>query len=132
VTHLDTPLIAEAAKRTSVCWVRAADATRPVWHVWDGEAVLVVVGGDEQPFGVIDVPAEVEVTLHSADTRARLATWAGSADILAPGSPEWEAAAALLVAAAQNTTDRVARVEAWRTGSRLLRIAPHPATPHTG
>jgi hypothetical protein len=124
VTYLKTHLIAEAAKKTSVCWVRAAGATSPVWHVWDGEAVLIVVGGDEQPFPEVDAPSTVEVTLHSADTRARLITWTGSADILEPGSPVWEAAAALLVAAAQNTTDRRARVDAWRSGSRLLRITP--------
>lgn len=130
MTHLDIPLIAEAAKKTSVCWVGVAGATFPVWHVWDGQAMLIVAGGDEQPFPDIDAGATVEVTLHSADTRARLITWTGSAEILPPGSPEWEAAAALLVAAAQNTIDRRARVAAWLTGSRLVRIAPgalHPS-----
>jgi hypothetical protein len=127
-------LVAELAKKTSVCWLtyRAPyadrDLTHPAWHVWvdvDGEAALYVVsGGTEQPLPGIEAADRVEVTLRSKENGGRLVTWVAAASAVLPGDPHWEPATAALVSDRLNGPDLATAAEGWAATSRVTRLVP--------
>jgi hypothetical protein len=128
------PLIVEAARKSSVCWVgyrhpEGVVNDRLAWHVWHDDAVVVLAGDTGQPLEGLALAAEAEVTLRSKDTRQRLVTWPARVEVVEPGTEEWDAHAAALAAARLNLTDPVAAVGSWRTDPRVsvVRLNPPPA-----
>ena len=51
-----------------------------------------------------------------------------SVSVVEPGTDEWEAHAAALVAARLNLADPAAAVERWRTGCSVVRLNPPPSS----
>jgi hypothetical protein len=128
------PLVVEAARKSSVCWVgyrhpEGVVTDRLAWHVWHDDAVVVLAGDTGQPLEGLALAAGAEVTLRSKDTRQRLVTWPARVEVVEPGTEEWDAHAAALAAARLNLTDPAAAVESWRTDPRVsvVRLNPPPA-----
>lgn len=127
-------LVAELAKKTSVCWLSYPEPysdrmrTHPAWHVWvdgDGEAALCVVsGGTEQPLPGIERADRVEVTLRSKENGGRLVTLVADAAAVLPGDPLWAPVTAALVTARLNVPDQAAAAAGWAETSRVTRLVP--------
>ncbi len=119
-------LLAAAAGKAGLLWVLPGEGrphARPLWHVWHADAVHVVVGGGEQPDPFVGAePATLR--LPSKDTGAALADVQVRPVDLAPGTPEWDAAAAALKASRLNAPEAAALLIRWASGSRLLRLEP--------
>jgi len=108
------PLVATAAGKAGLVWVSAGGARpKAVWHVWHGDAVLVVVGGGEQPDPVGEAE-RVRVTIPSKDNRARLVAIMASVEEVRPGDDRWEASV-------------FAQPAVWTRSSRVLRLVPDRA-----
>ncbi len=124
-------LIAELAKKTSVCWLRYGPPSpsgpapsHAVWHTWYDEALWVVSGGDEQPLpGIADVD-RVAVTMRSKENGGRLLTWVGSRSEVRPGDELWAPATAALVADRLNLDDLGTAADTWAATSVVSRIVP--------
>jgi len=119
-----TALIAELAKKTSVCWVRHGGRAHPLWHVWVEDALCVVSGGTEQPFPDVADGELVEVVMRSKDDGGRLLTWVGTASVVAPDDERWETVTAALVAARLNLPDVSTAADGWARTSTVRRIVP--------
>lgn len=121
------PLVATAAGKAGLVWV-SADGARPqaVWHVWHGDAVLVVVGGGEQPDPVGEAE-RVRVTIPSKDNRARLVAVIATVEEVRPDGDRWEASVFALAAQRLNTSTSVDQPAVWATSSRVLRLVPDRA-----
>lgn len=117
-------LVAEATRRSGLVWVRPSSGgpERPVWHVWDESAALVVTGGLEQPFPDAD---EVVVAVRS---RARqgdlLVRWVAAVVVLEPGAEGYDDAVRLLHAERLNAPDGEQQPARWARESRVLRLVP--------
>ena len=122
--QLTSALVAELAKKTSVCWVRWGDRTHAVWHVWHDDSLCVVSGGDEQPLPDIDDGARVEVVLRSKDNGGRLVTWVGTASVVRPDSEAWGPVTAALVPDRLNAPDLATTADGWAQTSVVRRIVP--------
>jgi hypothetical protein len=129
-------LVAEAARKSAVCWVGyrhpgGVVADRLVWHVWHDGAVVVLAGpaalAGQELEGLTEAD-QAEVTMRSKDTRARLVTWPARVEVVGPGAPEWAAHAAALAAARLNLPDPAAAVESWKAGCAVVRLNPPSAT----
>lgn len=123
-TGLGRALIAELAKKTSVCWVRHGDRTQAVWHAWHDDSLCVVSGGDEQPLPDVEDGGLVEVVLRSRDNGGRLVTWVGTASVVHPGSEEWDEVTAALVPGRLNVPDLATAADTWARTSVVRRIVP--------
>ncbi len=126
---LTAALIAELAKKTSVCWLRYAVGDDPAtehaaWHVWHDDALLLVSGGPEQPLPGIAETDRVEVTMRSKDNGGRLVTWVGRPVTLRPGSEAWEPAVAALAAARLNIPSLTETPKTWAAESVVTRVQP--------
>lgn len=121
---LTTALVAELAKKTSVCWIRHGSRTHAVWHLWHDDALCVVSGGDEQPLPDLDDGAQVEVVMRSKDNGGRLVTWVGTASVVRPGDELWEPVTTALVADRLNLDDLSTAADGWATSSVVRRIVP--------
>ena len=121
-----TALVAEAASKSGLVWLRPAGAARwwPAWHVWHEGAVLVVSGPGEQELPELD--GEVELSLRSKDSGGRLLTVTADASLLDPTSQEWADAAAALASSRLNSAHSPADLPAhWRAvGTRVTRVTP--------
>ena len=128
----DQALIEESAKKSSLVWLKAQEAKgvkpeppRAMWHVWLDGAVTIVAGGAEQPLPRFATAGSVvEVCVRSKDKGGRLVTWLGQVDVLAAGTPEWDAAAAALHAERLNLSEGDKYLERWAAESTLLRLKP--------
>jgi hypothetical protein len=125
-----TRLTHEAASKSGLIWIHVpGGSTHPVWHAWHddgdergtGPAAYVVSGPGEQTLPWL--PSQVEVVLRSKDSGGRLLTMRATAQELAPGTPEWEAAAEVLRPERLNATGDV--VERWRQGCTIHVVTPH-------
>jgi hypothetical protein len=117
--------VALACKRTGVVWLRHFGVGRPqpAWFAWDGTALLLVQGPGEQPH--LDVlEGLVEVVVPAKESRARLAVFLARADLLSPGSPEWDEAARALAAIRLNATDPAEQTQRWARHCRVVRLLP--------
>jgi hypothetical protein len=121
---LTAALVAELARRTGVCWLRADGKIQPVWHVWSDGALCLVTGGDEQPLPRVEDGDRVEVVMRSKDTGGRLLTWVGRVSVVQPGDEAWDATTAALVTGRQNVRDPATAAEEWARHSVVLRILP--------
>lgn len=125
-----TRLLAEAATKSDVAWLRLPDgATHPLWFVWHdddnprgpGPVIYIVSGPGEQPLPWL--PPEVEVIFRSKDSRGRLLTVTAAVREIPPDSVEWERAVSVLRAERLNATgDVIAR---WRESATVHVLAPH-------
>ncbi len=126
-------LVAEAARRSGICWLRVGGRDHLVWHLWRpddrGDALWVLGDGAEQPLPALPEGEPVVVVLRSPEARSRLVAWEASVAVVTPADPDWEAATAALVATRLNLPDPAAAVAGWAAGSRVLRLAPTGRVP---
>ena len=128
-------LIAEAMKRSALCWVSypGSDRAWPVWHVWDEGSALVVCAGPEQPLPGVEHLAQVVVTARAKDSRARLVSWIADVTIEEPRTESWQAAAELLKGERLNAPQGEALIDVWAAESTILRLTPTgEVTEHPG
>jgi hypothetical protein len=120
----DEALLAEAAGKSGLVWVRSAGTQRwwPAWHVWHDGAVLVVSGGGEQELP--DLAGPVELVLRSKDTGARLLRLPGTAEPLTADDERWPAAAQALATSRLNAPVTPGDLpRRWRDeGARVTRL----------
>lgn len=127
-----TRLLAEAAGKSSICWVRVRDgSTHPVWFVWHddqdprgtGPALYVLSGHEEQflPW----LPPQVEVILRSKDSGGRLLTLTADTTQITPESPDWDRAVEVVRPARLNLVGTPEQVDArWRGGCTIHVLTP--------
>lgn len=130
---LGPALVDEAGRRTGLLWVDTGDCRdRPVWHAWEDEAALLVVGlgpaSGEQPLpGLAEAAAAgrpVRVTARSKDKGGRIAAWPATVQLLAAGTAEWDAAAEALHGARLNEQDVDGQRARWSEHCLLARLVP--------
>jgi hypothetical protein len=123
-------LIEEAAKKSGLIWVRAADGpARALWHAWHDGAVCVVGDGPgEQPLHGLTPGTEAEVTVRSKDKGGRLVTWTAHVTELTPGTEPWQSAVLELKGKRLNAPDGEAAPDRWSRECRVLRLEPTGAT----
>lgn len=122
-------LVAEAARRSAVCWVGyrhpgGVVADRLVWHAWHDGAVVVLAGDAGQRLEGLAEASSAAVTMRSKDTGTRLVTFPARVEVVDPATAEWDAHAAALVAARLNLPDSAAAVESWRRHCAVVRLPP--------
>ncbi|MDQ1602276.1 MAG: hypothetical protein QOE01_121 [Actinomycetota bacterium] len=119
-------LVEEAARKSSVLWLRPASSERamPAWHVWRDGAAYLVGGGLEQDVSFLSDGADVSVTLRSKDNGARLVTWVARVGEVEPGSAEWDAVVVDLHAKRLNPPDGERQPARWARESRVVRLTP--------
>ncbi|WP_433340686.1 hypothetical protein [Streptomyces sp. CA-253872] len=126
-TPLDRALVEEAAKKSSLVWVRGegTDPARALWHVWHEGAVLLVGDGPgEQPLPGLTAGGGAEVTVRSKDKGVRLVTFRAAIEEIAAGSPAWDEAVAELKGKRLNAPDAESMPERWARECRVLRLVP--------
>jgi hypothetical protein len=135
-------LVAESARRSRVCWLSYAYAEggdpvrvdgRLVWHVWHGEALVVLScpGSGEQVLPGIDRTERVQVTMRSKDTGGRLLAWTGTVEVVEAATAAWTAHVEALLGVRLNLPDVDAARRAWADRGTVVRIRPVP-TPAEG
>lgn len=137
LTETDLALIEEAARKSALVWLVPAgsgaaggadggsSAARAVWHVWHDGAVTVVADGGEQPLPDHARPGRtVEVSIRSKDDWGRLVRWLAQVEAVAPGTPEWDAAADALHGERLNLAEGDAWRERWAVSSVIVRMKP--------
>lgn len=119
-------LLAEAASKSGLVWLRPATASRPwpAWHVWNDGAVLVVSGPGEQELP--ELIGDVQMMVRSKDSGARILTVPARAERLAPDGDAWAGAAEALAASRLNSSRLPAELAAhWReVGVTITRLVP--------
>ncbi len=120
-------LVAEAARRSRVCWLTYASPERtPVcrlaWHLWRDDALWVVAGDGAQRLEGLADAAAVEVTLRGKDTGTRVVTWVGRPRPVPPDTDAWGEAATALLAQRLNLRDPAATRRAWHEQATIIRI----------
>jgi hypothetical protein len=117
-------LINEAMNKSDLMWIDVTDdRVWPAWHVWDDGTAYVVSGPGEQPLPWL--PKEVRLILRSKDTGGRLLTIRAKTEIIYPGMPEWDHAAALLKAERLNAPDD--SVTRWAEHGTITALVPFGA-----
>ena len=122
-------LVAEAARKSRVCWLSwssGAERLGPLlaWHAWYDDAMIVLSHDDEQVFLGLADAGTAEVTMRSKDTGARLVTWTGTVEVVDPADASWEPCAAALLAVRLNLPEPAAAKESWRRDGVVLRVTP--------
>ena len=121
-------LLAEAASKSGLVWLRPADQSRawPAWHVWHDGAVHTVSGPGEQQLPELSGP--VVLLARSKDTGARLISVPTTARRLDPTGDAWLAAATALAASRLNSATAPADLPArWREAAVITRFTPDAA-----
>lgn len=128
MTPLEAALVEEAAKKSSLVWVRGPEGpSRALWHVWhDGAVCLVGDGPLEQPLSGMGLTdgGTATVSARSKDKGGRLVVWRARVEELAPRGERWEAAVAELRGKRLNAPDAQQVPDRWARGSRVLRLVP--------
>nr|WP_284287974.1 hypothetical protein [Angustibacter aerolatus] len=124
-------LVAEAASKSGLLWVRPAGSARawPAWHVWlDGSAYVVSGPGEQR---LPELRGDVELVLRSKDSGARLLTVPATAEPLSPADEGWGPATTALAASRLNAPVEPAALPArWQAaGDVVTRL--HPAADPT-
>lgn len=119
----DAALLAEAASRSGLVWLRPAGGQRawPAWHVWHEGAVHVVSGPGEQQLPALT--GEVDLLVRSKDTGERIITVPALATTLRPDDDRWLPAATALAASRLNSPVTPAALpERWRSAATITRV----------
>jgi hypothetical protein len=124
------PLVAEAARKSRVCWLTyehplGSVRGRLAWHAWYHEALVVLSAPppEQQLEGLADA-STAEVAMRSKQSRARLVTWRGDVGVVAAGTPAWEEHAGVLLGVRLNLADPRDALEAWRDTATIVRLTP--------
>lgn len=117
-------LIAEVAKKTSVCWLRYDGGVHAAWHLWHDGALALVSGGDEQPLPGVENVDRVEVIMRSKENGGRLVTWVGAVSVVCPADELWPTVTAALVSDRLNLADLGTAADEWAERSVVSRIVP--------
>jgi hypothetical protein len=123
------PLVAEAMKKSAICWVTAGGyPAYPMWCLGVDDGLYVVAGGDEQRApGLADAAASggpVSVGARG-DHGGRIVTWPVTATWVEPGTEAWEAVAPQLAGKRLNASGtNEALVAKWVTDAAIYRLAP--------
>ncbi len=124
-----TDHLAAAAAKAGLVWVLPGGQdghpqhAQALWHAWHEEAVLVVVGGGEQPDPLVGRETAT-VRVPSKDTRAALVDVDVRVEVLEPRTEAWEAAVFRLKGGRLNAPDADHVTDRWAEGSRVLRLVP--------
>lgn len=123
---LAAALVDEACRKSSLVWLRPlpADRATAAWHVFTDGAVHVVGGGLEQQLPDLADGDEVEVTVRSKDSGARLVAFVATVRAVRPDDEAWPAVTAELHAKRLNPPDGEAQPQRWARESRVLRLEP--------
>ena len=124
-------LVHEAMKGSALSWITVPGSrARAAWHVWhDGSAYVVHARDDrlaeahEQPVPGLGDASTVAVTARGADW-GRVVTWSATVTHPAPGSPEWEAALALLRGVRLNEPDPAGVPARWAHSCQIAVLHP--------
>lgn len=124
------PAVAAACAKAGLVWVTAEGrGPQPVWHRWHGDAVVLVVGGGEQPDPVPTGVGVVDVEVPSKDTRGRLVRFQATVERLGPVHRDWEAVVFALKGGRLNAPDAKNLLDRWASTSGILRLRQRgPAT----
>ena len=124
MTDFPKALVAELAKKSGVVWVTYDGHPHPVWHEWVGDAVCVVVNGDEQPLPGIENQSTVTLVLRSKTNRHLVAEAEASVELLTPASEQWDVVTSTLRTGRLNVHDRDNAIEGWSRNSQVVRLVP--------
>jgi hypothetical protein len=115
-------LVAEAAAKSSLLWVAPTpERAWPAWHIWLDGAAYVVSGPGEQELPPL--AGEVEVTLRSKDTWARVLRVTATATTVDPAAPEWRDVALALKGSRLNAPDPDGLLDRWAAGNTITRLS---------
>ena len=118
-----TALVAEAASKSSLLWVRPTpERAWPAWYVWREPSAYVVSGPGEQQLPAL--AGDVDLILRSKDTWARLLTLRAVATTVAPDDPDWPEIATALKAERLNAPDPDGLLDRWAAAATITRITP--------
>lgn len=124
---LSAALLAEAAKKSALVWVRGPQGpARALWHVWYEDAVCLVGGPGEQPLDDLGLAdgSTATVTLRSKDKGGRLLVWPVRVSEVTPGQERWEATVGELRGKRLNAPDSEHLADRWARECRVLRLVP--------
>lgn len=125
-----TRLLAEAASKSRVAWIRLPDGTtHPIWFAWHddqdprgtGPALYVVSGPGEQPLPWL--PDDVDVIFRSKVDKGRLLTVQARVREIRPDDPQWSAAVAVLKSERLNSTGDIET--RWLRSATIHVLAPY-------
>lgn len=123
-TALATALVAETCRKSALVWLRRPQDPHATaaWHVFVDDAVHVVGGGLEQRLPDVLDGDELEVTVRSKDTGARLVRFPARVTRVLPGTPAWDAVVPELHAKRLNPPDGEDQPQRWARESTVLRL----------
>ncbi|MFB4310530.1 hypothetical protein [Actinomadura sp. GTD37] len=124
---LNRALVEEAAKKSGLLWLDLPGLPQPraAWHVWhDGSAYVLTGGEGEQPLPGLAEAARVTVILRSKDKGGRLVSFVAAAEPVEPGTGLWDEVTPVLAKERLNARTHEGQVEAWATGSWIVRLTP--------
>jgi hypothetical protein len=126
-------LVNEAAKKSDLIWVRAAEPgyrSQAMWHLWQDGAFWLLTGGLEQP-APEDLAERALVTLRSKDKGSRLTTIEADVSVVDPASDDWAAIAKALQTERLNLPDSEQAQARWARECTLYRLVPTGAVVET-
>src|SRR5512140_3845122 len=119
------PLVAEAMKKSAICWVTVGTGPAyPMWCLDIDDALSVVTGGDEQPAPGLAEGAPVRVGTRG-DHGGRIATWPVTVSRIEPGTEAWDSVAPQLAGKRLNASGTSeALVARWAGSAAVFRLVP--------
>lgn len=123
---LTRALVAETCRKSALVWLRRPQDTHAsaAWHVFVDGAVHVVGGGMEQQLPDVADGDELEVTVRSKDTGARVLRLPVRVTTVLPGTAAWDAVVPELHAKRLNPPDGDDQPRRWARESTVLRLEP--------
>ncbi|WP_370618226.1 hypothetical protein [Mumia sp. Pv 4-285] len=116
--------VAEVAKKSGLLWIIYGGTWHPVWHVWHGDAVCVVAGGDEQPLPGIRDEREVVLDLRAKSNRAQVAKVRADVEVIEPDHEDWDDVTAALAADRLNLFEADEASARWARECVVVRLRP--------
>jgi hypothetical protein len=115
----------EALKKGALVWVQVGARNNARWHVWTGEHVYVLTGGDEQPDPGLMPGTMTRVVVRSKDNQHRLIAFDADVSRLAAGDEDWAVATAELAKQRLNLNDAEHAANRWATPQfSIFRLTP--------
>jgi len=117
--------VAELAAKSDLVWVQVGDQpARPVWSVWNNDAIAVVTDGIEQLNPGLTDNGSVTVIVRSRENRARQVAVVSTVEELVPGSESWDVAVKALHPKRLNAPDGERQPGRWAEESSIWLIHP--------